>query len=219
MKTRTLLAGLAAGTLAASANAAIVSATLTTDAASDNGTAAGAGGVGTLQDGVIAGTALSDNFLTADPGGFPSDYIASQPAPIILNYDFGSAVTFGSLNYGAYSSGGQNAHPNSATEFLIQTSTDGVNYTSGESITVPSFDHTIGVQLISLAADITAQFARVTVTDNGFVAPGDGTGGGSLGGDRVGFSELSFDDTPAIPEPGSLALLGLGGLALLRRRR
>lgn len=45
------------------------------------------------------------------------------------------------------------------------------------------------------------------------------------GGNRYGWftynniDELAIDNTSVVPEPGSIALLGLGGLALIRRRR
>ncbi|MFI4861338.1 MAG: PEP-CTERM sorting domain-containing protein [Phycisphaerales bacterium JB063] len=45
---------------------------------------------------------------------------------------------------------------------------------------------------------------------------GAGDGTPLLG--RHGVDNLSFGQTD-VPEPGSLALLGLGGLAILRRRR
>ncbi|WP_227021637.1 PEP-CTERM sorting domain-containing protein [Oceaniferula marina] len=40
----------------------------------------------------------------------------------------------------------------------------------------------------------------------------------NYGGDRVGFNEIQFDTT-AVPEPSSAALIGLGGLSLILRRR
>lgn len=47
----------------------------------------------------------------------------------------------------------------------------------------------------------------------------------TVGGNRYGWlvvnnvSNLAIDNTSLVPEPGSMALLGLGGVALLRRRR
>lgn len=46
-----------------------------------------------------------------------------------------------------------------------------------------------------------------------------GLGSGAEGGDNdIWFDNFTADASP-VPEPGSLALIGLGGLALLRRRR
>lgn len=63
----------------------------------------------------------------------------------------------------------------------------------------------------SLGGAIVADRVRITVTDNHFESGGDG-------GDRVGLTEIRFIGD-AVPEPSSAALLGLGGLALILRRR
>ena len=62
---------------------------------------------------------------------------------------------------------------------------------------------------------VSARYVEMTALDNFFVAPGDGSGGETPGGDRVGLGEVAF----AVPEPSSLSLLAIGLLAVLRRRR
>ncbi|MCB1134035.1 MAG: PEP-CTERM sorting domain-containing protein [Verrucomicrobiae bacterium] len=57
---------------------------------------------------------------------------------------------------------------------------------------------------------IAADRIRLTVTDNYYGLAGTG------GGDRVSAAEFAFT---AVPEPSAAILLGLGGLALARRRR
>ncbi len=42
---------------------------------------------------------------------------------------------------------------------------------------------------------------------------------GGNGSKQAGLDNIVLDETANIPEPSSLALLGLGGLLLLRRRR
>lgn len=203
MQIRTLLAGLAVGTLAASANAAIVTSTLTVNVAADAGTS-----IDFLQNGVS--TAPGDPF----PGenyvspGAPPDYIAGG-TPVVFSYDFGGAVTVASFNAGLYLDA---AHGNTATQYTIDLGTTAGGNDIADDIVV-NYDHVAGgLQNLSLGGEFTGVlFATATITDNGFEVAG-----GNAGGDRVGTSEASFDN---VPEPGSLALLGLGGLALLRRRR
>ena len=61
----------------------------------------------------------------------------------------------------------------------------------------------------------------VTAIDNG--TPGQSTGeltvAGTISSFKIGGAELYLDDINFIPEPGTVLLVGLGGLAVMRKRK
>ena len=71
-------------------------------------------------------------------------------------------------------------------------------------------------QTYAFGETIVARYVELTASDNFFVAPGDGSGGGPIGGDRIGLGEVAFP----VPEPASLVLemAALVGLATARLR-
>ena len=73
-------------------------------------------------------------------------------------------------------------------------------------------------QSFSFGQTLSARYVEFTARDNFFVAPGDGTGGETPGGDRVGLGEIAFAAT--VPEPASLLLIGFGiaGISYVRKR-
>ena len=159
------------------------------------------------------------NWVTADDAGFPSDYITAVGMPV-LTFDLGSDVLLSEISIWGYASG----NTNGVSEFSLTFSTDAEGVGGGAAAAGPFF--TIG-DLGTGANDdtarqsfgftpITARYVELTANDNFFVAPGDGSGGGLPGGDRVGLGEVAFE----VPEPSAvlLTMVGLAG-ALLRRRR
>jgi len=156
-------------------------------------------------DGNITSTANGQLF-TNDPGGFPSDYFTVAPA-IVLDMNLGSAMSLDSISF--WNRGAVNA--NGTTSFNAVFSTD-ATFGNGDDSAAFAFNpvNTGGTQqdfaLGSVVAN--AQYVRVTIDDNDF--------GVGLGGDRAAFTEFQFNQ---VPEPSSTALLGLGGLALILRRR
>jgi hypothetical protein len=153
----------------------------------------------------------------ASPGTIPTSVL-----------DLGQDAAFDAVHLWAYSgiSGVNNTiQGNSARtlEFRFNTDVQGVGAFSGPMVHVtrdhgplsqtpagfilPRQDFALGSQ--------TARLVEMRITDNGFVAPGDGTAHdehGHLirGGDRVGLGEVRFS---AVPEPGAVA-----GFAAWRRR-
>ena len=65
---------------------------------------------------------------------------------------------------------------------------------------------------------VTARYVEFTASDNFFIAPGNGSGGETPGGDRVGLGEIAFQ---VVPEPTSVTLLlsALVGMGAYGRRR
>ena len=148
-------------------------------------------------------------WVTTDPGGYPSDYIATAGAPVLV-IDLGSDLYLTEISTWGYTTSNDNGV--SAFSLRFATSSEGTG-NFGASIpgqggfTAAKSDITRDSHLL---LPVTARFVEFTATDNFFLAPG------FSGGDRIGLGEIAFE---AVPEP-STALLGSAALlGLLRRRR
>lgn len=162
-------------------------------------------------------------WVTADDAGFPADYIEAVGMPT-LTFDLGSDMELGSVSVWGYSDG----NTNGASEFSLAFATEAEGAGGGAAAAGPYAtlgDLTTGMSdaLSRQAFDfspVTARYVELTVSDNFFVAPGDGSVEGTLaGGDRAGLGEVAFQ--APVPEPSSIVLM-LGGMiafAVRRRRR
>ena len=118
--------------------------------------------------------------------------------------DAGFALVLNSFDFG-------NTEETSTTSVWNLTLTDeSLNVVWSETVTLtnPNSD------VVTVTPGFTGVLGQDYVLTFTGVSGGDGDGSPQNG--RHGIDNLSFNQ---VPEPGSLALLGLGGLALLRRRR
>ncbi len=161
---------------------------------------------------------------SASTGDYYADVLAGTLPIPVLTFDFGEDFEIGGFSYWAYTGRSQfNGEGNSAKDInmLFATESDGLG---GFGTTIPdnpafnlAMSQDFGAstrQDFSLPVTLTARYVQVTITDNHRF-----TSGPNAGGNRVGMGELQFDAF-IIPEPSSLALLGVTalGIALFPRR-
>ncbi len=131
-------------------------------------------------------------WVTAAPGGFPSDYIEVAGMPI-LTVDLGANVNLTAISTWGYA----DSNANGVSQFSLRfaTSAEGIGG-FGTSIDFnPTFNMTLPtapIQTNVFSEAVSARYVEFTVRDNFFVAPGTGAGGEIPGGDRAGLGEIAF---------------------------
>ncbi|MFD2157345.1 PEP-CTERM sorting domain-containing protein [Rubritalea tangerina] len=149
----------------------------------------------------------TNSWATTNPNGTGDFFLGGgAQGTVTFEITFDNAYTIDTFTTWGY---GWNADQgNNASAITIDYGVG--NYLSSTNLNLPLT--TLGnPQTVNLGG-ITADRVRITVTDNHFGASG--------GGDRVGIAEIAFvGDVASIPEPSATALIGLGGLALILRRR
>lgn len=204
--------------LTAASNAAIITVASVTSTGSSTQTGdAGTALINLINgSGLTGGThsdALTGSWVTTDSSGagggadfFEAGGIGATNT-VQLDFDLGGSFNLTSTDIWGYSFFGTT---NTATAITVSYSTDGTNFSGAENITLPqtSVAAVQAVQSNALTGLAGTTHVRFLFTDNN-------------GGNRVGLGEVQFDGVAAsaVPEPSSTALLGLGGLALILRRR
>lgn len=159
----------------------------------------------------------ADGNWVTDACGFPCDYIAAEGfGTPVLTFDLGADVALSEISTWGYAT----TNSNGAKEFSLRFATDaegsagfGTSISYNPTFTTPLDD--IVRTSNSFDETVTARYVEMTILDNYFEPPGDGSAGELAGGDRVGLGEVAF----AVPEPASLTLVLLGAMPLAFRRR
>ena len=151
--------------------------------------------IGRLHQGPGVGYATSpphDGFagqtwVTTDPGGYPSDYLAIRPAPILI-IDLGQDRYLTEISTWGYTTSNDNGVKTFALRFATAVQgTAGFGAPQGPFNCAKS-DITRDSHPLT---PMTARYVEFTCTDNYY------TGTGAAGGDRVGLGEVAFEYTPA----------------------
>jgi hypothetical protein len=153
-------------------------------------------------------------WVTAAPGGYPSDYIEVAGMPV-LSLDLGQDTELREVSIWGYSD--TNANGASEVSLLFATDAEGPDGVGSSIAYNPTFFPAVDAiprQSFLFSEAVDARYVQLTVVDTYYVAPGDGTGGppGLAGGDRAGLGEIAFAN---VPEPSTIALVGLALACLI----
>lgn len=149
-------------------------------------------------------------WATIDPAPGGGDFFADSVDTVVFELILDNTYTITDFAHWGYGFGTIN--DNNIAELTFDYGVGDFASTTG-SVAIAETAVT-GGSLVTSLGSITADRIRITATDNHFVPVGGD------GGDRVGIAEIRFiGDVASVPEPSSAALLGLGGLSLLLRRR
>lgn len=149
------------------------------------------------------------NWVTTADCGFPADYIDCVGEPVI-ELDLGQDRLLSEISTWGYDDGNTNGMREFSLRFASAADgSDGygtsINY--NPTFLVDDFFEFEAIERRSFSfdEDVTAQYVELTILDNYFDEPGDGTGenGWGPGGDRVGIGEIAFeaDDGFMPPDP------------------
>jgi len=158
------------------------------------------------------GSGASHRWVTAAPGGFPSDYIEQTGKPVLI-FDLGEDRTLSEISVWGYTT--TNANGVSRFSLRFATAAEGEQQLSASISYNPFFDSVIDDaprQSFAFSEVVTARYVEFTCEDNFYANGGSGPPGG---GDRVGLGEVAFAD--AVPDPHPIlavqAALDFGNVA------
>ncbi len=141
----------------------------------------------------------NQTWVTNDPGGYPSDYIAVAGEPILV-FDMGADTLLAEISVWGYAT----SNDNGVKDFRLRFATEAEGEAGfGTSIAYsPAFTalkDPVPRQSFFFDRAVTARYVEMTCLSNYFVAPG------SSGGDRVGLGEVAFEKFISLPEPNIAA--------------
>ena len=142
------------------------------------------------------GSGASHRWVTAAPGGFPSDYIEETGKPVLI-FDLGEDRPLSEISVWGYTT--TNANGVSRFSLRFATAAEGEQQLSASISYNPFFDSVIDDtprQSFAFSEVVIARYVEFTCEDNFHANGGSGPPGG---GDRVGLGEVAFAD--AVPNP------------------
>ena len=151
---------------------------------------------------------VDGNWVTAAPAGFPADYIDVAGMPV-LTIDLGLDVLLAEISVWGYWA----VTANGVSEFSLRFATEaespaGFGTSIGFNPTYFPINDDMLRQSFAFGQTVSARYVEFTARDNFFTSPGDGSGSGIPGGDRVGLGEIEFS-VSEVPVLGELLIIAL----------